>query len=435
MGLIIGGVVAVAVIGAGVYMFMGRGGTQPQPGGATGTGPVATSPSTTPGGGTSTPTTGPVVQPPPPVVQTGPSPDEKKATEMIQQAMKLAAKGDYDGGRKKLSEAENFVKSKNLGGTLPSTIQADRAQIDKVQSNKELAATLAKSNDLFDAANSAIAGGQWDRASQSLDQLQGLGEGAAHKDEIPNLRNQIDGGKKLDAQFAQAQSQANSTDEGTLISAKATLDAIAKAGGRHADQASTLSKQFGTKIEAMKAEKERAAVAAAAADRKAKVTQITGEVHQLESAHDFAAARAKLSELQSLGENTNALSSELESAEKSYVASQHTASCAVAGVTHQKYSAPVKPGQDMGQPFLDTDLKLSPGANCGLPAAQLTKGEWRLLVSIDTNGSVADATLLTGDPSVGAKIISQAKSSWHFDAPKANGQPVKTKVAVVVRVN
>ncbi len=437
MGIIIGGVVVVAVIGVGVYMFMGHGNNPPN--GGTGT-TTTTTTTTTPPGGETTPggktTATPV--PPQPVVQTGPSPDEKKATEMIQQAMKVTAKGDYDGGRKRLTDAENFVKSKNLGGNFITTIESDRAQIEKVQNNKELAASLQKSNDLFDTANAAISAGQWDRASQSLDQLQGLGEGAAHKDEIPNLRNQIEGGKKLDGQFAQAQSQANSNDEGSLFNAKTTMDAIANTNGRHSGEARTIAKQLETKINTLKAEALKAEAAARGKEKADKINSITSEIHQLESASDFAGARSKLSELQGLGENTSGLSAEIEKAEKTFAASQRSASCTVGQVARQKWSNPLKAGQEMGQSFLDANLELSAGTNCGLAAAALQaapKGEVKLLVNIDTDGKVVDGRVLIGDPSAGSSALAAAKRSWHFSAPKANGTPVKTSASVVVRFN
>ncbi len=431
MGMIIGGVAAVVVIGVGVYMFMGRGSNQPN---------TTTQPEnpavTQPAGGTSTTATNPVVQPPPPVIQTGPSPDEKKATEMIQQAMKVAAKGDYNGGRKKLTDAESFIKSKNLNASFLSTIQTDRTQIDNVEKNKDLAAILAKSNDLFDSANAAVASGQWDRASQALDQLQGLGEGAAHKDEVPSLRNQIEGGKKLDAQFAQAQSQANSNDEGALISAKATMDAIANANGRHSSEARNASRLLETKINNLKAEAQRAAVAQQAREKTEKIGQITGEIKRLEGANDYAGARAKLSDLQALGENTSSLGAEIDRAEKVHAASERGAVCQVVAKSREPWTNPVTAGQELNEVFLDNELKLTTGANCGLPGDVLQSGqkggEARLQVVVDTSGNVTDAQPVAGFPSPGAGAVAAAKGGWHFSAPTVKGKPVKTRVTVSI---
>ena len=430
MGMIIGGVVAAVVIGVGVYMFVG-GNKQP----ASTTEQPATTTTATQPTSSSPSTTTPAVQPPPPVVQTGPSPDEKKATEMIQLAMKTAAKGDYDGGRKKLNDAESFVKSKNLNSSFLGTIQTDRTQIDKVQSNKELAATLKQSNDLFDQASGGIAAGQWDAATKALDQLQGLGEGAAHKDEIPSLRSQIEGGKKLDAQFAQAQSQASSNDEGTLMSAKATMDAIANANGRHAAEARSASQKLEAKINTLKADAQKSEVARLAKEKADKVSELKGEINRLIGANDYAGARNKLGELQGLGENTGAISSEIESAEKRYQSSLHGAQCQVLQVSHEKWTNPFNAGTELNQAFLDADLQLNAGANCGFSTELLQsapKGEARLQVVVDTNGGVIDGQFMSGYANPGPSWLAAAKGGWHFSAPKVNGKPVKTRVTVAI---
>jgi len=161
-------------------------------------------------------------------------------------------------------------------------------------------------------------------------------------------------------------------------------------------------------------------------------------VHSLEGQHDFAGARSKLSELQSLGENTNSLSADIERSEKGFAASQRSASCAVGQVPRQKWSNPLKPGQEMGQSFLDANLELSAGTNCGLAADALQaapKGEVKLLVNIDADGKVDDGRVLIGDQSAGSSALAAAKRSWHFSAPKANGIPVKTSASVIVRFN
>ena len=432
MGMIIGGVVAAVVIGVGVYMFVG-GNKQPA---STSEQPATTTTASQPTS-SSPSTTTPAVQPPPPVVQTGPSPDEKKATEMIQLAMKTAAKGDYDGGRKKLNDAESFVKSKNLNSSFLGTIQTDRTQIDKVQSNKELAAALKQSNDLFDTANGAITAGQWDKASQALDQLQGLGEGAAHKDEIPNLRNQIEGGKKLDAQFAQAQSQANSNDEGTLISAKATMDAIANANGRHSAEARNAARTLETKINNLKAEAQRTAVAQQAKEKAEKVSELKGEINRLLGANDFAGAKSKVPELKGLGEETGPVLAEIENAEKRFQASQRSAECQVVLGAKEPWTGPAPAAGTMLNPaFLDAAPQFSHGANCGLPGDVLQAGqknsETRVEVQVDTNGSVTEGGAVAGFPSPPPGLISAAKSAWHFSPPTVKGRPIKTKIVVAV---
>jgi len=267
----------------------------------------------------------------------------------------------------------------------------------------------------------------------------GAGPGAAHKEEVPGLRSQIEAGRKLDAQFAQAQSQASSTDKNTLLNVKATFDAIAGAGGRHASEARTLATKVGKTItdmeNAARAEAEKAS--AAKADQQRKIENAITDIHKLEEAHNFSAARAKLSELQGLGENTSSLSAEIDQSEKAYAISQRGAICKVVAGAHEKWNGPLQAGMEYNAVFLDTELQLTAGANCGLPSDVLQSAqkssEARLQVMVDTEGNVTDGQPVAGFPSPGPSAIAAAKSGWHFSAPKISGKPVKTRVTVSIR--
>jgi hypothetical protein len=108
--------------------------------------------------------------------------------------------------------------------------------------------------------------------------------------------------------------------------------------------------------------------------------------------------------------------------------------CTVMQQTHKEYTSTFKDGQQMAQMFLDKDLELRAGANCGLPSEGLQRGEWRLMVGIDTAGNVTDSSLLMGDAGFGAKVAPLVKS-WHFTPPTLKGHPVQTRAAVILRVN
>jgi len=149
---------------------------------------------------------------------------------------------------------------------------------------------------------------------------------------------------------------------------------------------------------------------------------------------------AKLSELKNAAVDPSAVSTEsesIESGKESLAASGHTVTCAVVQVEHKKWTAAVQPGQDFGQVLLDDALKLNAGATCGLSVEEVRatpRGDVRLLVSMDTGGTITDGVLLTGDRAIGEKIVAAAKRSWRLDPPKVNGVPVKTKALAIVRI-
>ena len=433
MGLIIGGVVAVAVIGGAVFMFTGKksGTDTSTPAPVTGSSTSGSSGSTTPATSTAPVATTPANPPPP----SGPSPAVvKKFEAMLGEVNKDIATKKYADARKAADALGKYVSEQNLGPDFGNRVTPLSGKIDNAEknaANAQFQANAQTSNDLYGKASSAIDQGDYSNADQFIQKLDAVGEGNAHKDDVPVLRQKMQKFREDDQRFADAKSRSTSSDKGTLQGAKSALDAIANGGGRHAAEAASLSKTVAKNIE----EIDNKAVAAANADKAKKLADATAEVRRLENAHDFAGARGKLADVRSLGGDTSSLSSEIDAAEKSFTTSQRSATCSVAGVTHMKWTSPVKAGQEMGQPFLDSDMKLNAGANCGLSVAQLQRGEWRLSVSIDTSGAVTDVSVLTGDADGGAKITATAKSSWKFDPPKTNGQPVKTKVAVVVRAN
>ena len=440
MGMIIGGVAAVAVLGVAGYLIWGRGGGQPSGGTGTTTtnAPVTSGSSPTAGG----PAPG-AVTPPPVVVPTGPSPDEKKANDLIAQAMKLPAKSDFDGGRKKLAEAEKFVKDHNLSGDFLTRIKNDYTQIDTVEKDAEARNNLAKSNTLYDSVTAAIANGQYDQANQVLDQLKGLGKGAAHQEEIDGLRTQISNYQQQDKAFEQAKNLAQSNDLNSLKNAKSAYSQIAAGGGRHAKEAAALVDVVQRNIDKL-----------IAGEFKSKIEAAQSAVVQAINAKDKSGAQAKLNDLQNIGSDPNfpaSLRSELNgmiNGDTSKIAAitpapaptpQPTAptfvvTCTVMQQTHKPYTSPFKDGQQMAQMYLDKDLDLKAGPNCGLPSEGLQRGEWRLMVGIDTAGNVTDSSLLMGDAGFGAKVAPLVKS-WHFAPPTLNGHPVQTRAAVILRVN
>ena len=437
MGMIIGGVVAVAVIGAGVYMFMGKNSSTPSetPPGATASAPNPT------GGVSSTPTAAPVA--PAPVAPSGPSAqDVKKFGTMVDEVKKDAKLKKYDDALKLAAKVKTFAQDQKLGpeyvsraDKLPDEIETAR----KNEANAAFQANAKQSEDLYAKASREVEAADYAAAEQDVQSLNNVGDGNAHKEDVPILTAKIKQYRDEDQRFNAAKGQAQSSDKATLANAKGALDSLAAGGGRHAADARTLSAQLTGKIKSLEEAEAKAVEANAAAAKKAQIDKLTADVRSLEGQHDFAGARSKLSELQNLDANTGrSLSAEIEKAEKSFAASQRSAICTVGQMARMKYTSTFKAGQEMGQAFLDSNLELSAGANCGLSSDALqaaSKGELRLLVNIDTDGKVVDGRVLTGDAGAGASVLTAAKRSWHFNAPKVNGTPVKTSASVAVRIN
>ena len=443
MGMIIGGVVAVVVLAVGGYfVFGGKKGPD-----TSGSGPNPTTTATpTTGGPTTGGGTGTVTPPPPPVVTGPPAAVVKQFESLMAEANKALTNQKYDDARKAADKAKTFASQNNLpveftrrSDALPDKI----ATAEKNAANKAFQANLKDSNDTFTKIKSEISNGDFGAAESDIQKLDSIGEGNAHKDDVAGLRADVDAGKKLDTAFAQAQSMAQSNDVNTLRNAKQTLSQIASGGGRHAKEAAGLVENVQKSIDRV-----------ITGEFKSKLESAQSAVTQAISAKDKSGAQAKLNELQGIGSDPNFPSS-LRGELNSMISGDNTkiagivttpavttpstpsfvVSCSVMQQTHKEYTSAFKAGQQMAQMFLDKDLELKGGQNCGFPGEGLQKGEWRLLIGVDTSGNVTDSSLLMGDAGFGAKIASVAKANWHFTPPTLKNQPVQTKVAVIVRVN
>ena len=393
------------------------------------------------GGGNGVPTAAAAAAPPVPVVPAGPPPAiVKQFDAMLAEANKAIANKKYDNARTVAASLKSFVSQNKLGSeyaqrsdALPENI----ATAEKNAANAAFQTNLKLSNALYAKIVPEIEQGNYGPAEQDIRALDAIGEGSAHKDDVAVLRSRIQQYEAEDQQFSAVQGQVNSGDKGTLMNSKAVLDAIANSGGRHADQARALVPQVAAKITAIELREKADLATAAAADRKAKITLATAEVRRLETAHDYAGARTKLSELQRLGENTSGLSAEIDGAEREYAASQRSGTCAVLRVERKKWTNPLVAGAEISQVFLDDELELTAGANCGLPAdvlqAAQPNSEARLLVNIDANGKVTDGRFLAGFANPGFGAIAAAINGWHFNPPKVNRKAVRTIAVVDIR--
>jgi len=436
MGMIIGGAVAVVVLGVGGYLFFGRGSSTPQP---TPSGNTEPTPAAQPVEGAKKP------EPPPPVVPVGPPAAVVKQFEALMgEANKAIGAQKYDDARKVAEKVKTFVGQNNLTGeyakrsdALPEKI----ATAEKNSANKAFQDNLKASNELYPKITGEIEKSDYSGAESDIVKLDAIGEGNGHKDDITALKATIQQYKADDQQISDAKGQLGSSDLDALNRAKGQMLQVAQRGHRAGD-AQNLAKQLQTRIDGVTEEIRKKGVETAKKERDARIDAIKSDVRQriAPPAHDFDGARGRLPDLQKEGDNAlvSTLTDEINKAEKTYLSSQRTAICTVGQLPRQKWSNPVKAGQDMGQSFLDANLELSAGTNCGLSASALQaapKGELKLLINIDPDGKAVDGRVLSGDAGAGAAVIAAAKTSWHFSPPKANGTPVKTSASVSVRFN
>jgi serine/threonine protein kinase len=426
MGMIIGGAVAALVIGIGAYMFL-----KPSAKGPDTTGTTTTTPTPTP------PQPEPRKEPSGPV---GPSPQVVKQFETsLGDANKLISNKKYDDARKAAAKLKNFVGEQGLPNEYEQRVAKLSQNIDQAEKNSANAAfqaNLKLSNDLYGTASAAIEQGNYSAARQAIDKLDNVGEGNAHKDDVPNLNAKVKAYEAEDGKFAQAKTQAQSNDKGTLQNAKPALDSVANGGGRHAAEARQLSEKVGRQITQL---------------NEGQVAGIKGAINSLVAGHDYDGARSKARELQALGQDPSSVLAGIESAERAYKASttavvtppppaQRTAKCSVPSFTREKYSGmPFGLNANMAQKYLDADPTFDAGDNCGLPSSLLqgmSKGsEADLLVEVDQTGAVTGGRVLTDTSGGGANVLAAAKSAWHFKPPTVGGKAVKTSFKVVARFN
>ncbi|HUJ41528.1 MAG TPA: AAA-like domain-containing protein [Candidatus Acidoferrales bacterium] len=381
------------------------------------------------------------VAPPIPVVPAGPpAAIVKQFDEMLAEANKAIANKKYDNARKVAADLKGFVGQNKLGEeyTQRSDALPDKiAMAEKNAANAAFQANLKQSNAIYAKIVPEIEKGDYGTAEQDIQALAAIGEGSAHKEDVEVLRDRIQQYQAEDQRFSAAQAQLSSGDKATVTNSRAVLDAMARGGGRHAEQARALLPQAEARLAAIEVKEKTDLANAAAADRRAKVAQATAEVRRMATAHDFTGARAKLSELQRLGENTSGLSAEIEGAEKEYAASLRGSTCAVMRVKREKWTNPLVAGAEISQVFLDDELELRAEANCGMPADVLQAAqpgsEARLAVQIDANGKVTDGRFLEGFANPGFGAIAAAMKGWHFNPPKVNRKPVKTIAVVDIR--
>jgi len=114
--------------------------------------------------------------------------------------------------------------------------------------------------------------------------------------------------------------------------------------------------------------------------------------------------------------------------------------CIVAPVAHQTWNGPVNADQIVDPQYLDGELELLTGPNCGLEAGEVgtaALGKLGVIVEIDPAGAVTEARLFGGggDKPTGEMFVEAAKRGWRFAPPTARGRAVRTRAVVDIQVS
>jgi serine/threonine protein kinase len=424
VGLALGGVVIAAVIGFGIYKVMSKPPT-PDSGTSGGTG----------GSGT-------VIAEPPPPIGTGgdtigtplpiaPSPIDE-ARKHIAAAQKMAGKGDFNGALGELGKAKVIVSDNHLTGELPKRISDSEKKYNEAMNNKSLADLLARESVLWEDAKSNMDRNQFDAAEVALKQIANLGEGGVHKAEAQTELNRIPVYRQEESQFpaAQAQAQKALTDRSSRSSAVQALNQVATLHGRRETQARQLLDHL----------------AAAQARETQEIASLKSGISSDISAKNFDAAKQKAGELERRGEDVSNVRAQISQAENAsrqpaketpVQVAARSATCKVNQVARAKYDRPVQAGSPVGQKFLDKEMEIPGGQNCGLPPDALASlpvdTALALNVDIDEHGNVIGGKSYSADARTVQTIMQYAKG-WKFAPPTVNGTAVKTTVSITVTV-
>ncbi len=433
MGMTLGGLALAAVLGFGIYKFMGSGNATPPVSNDTATSSASNN-AVNPNPAESKPPTeaNPVtsVNPPP----SGPSPSDE-AKKYILSAKKMLGKGSPDGATSELDKAAKLVADNNLGGNFSNQISAMRKSITDVKANAALAKLLRQESDLWDNAEKALAANQFDQATAAYNQILGLGEGGVHKTDAQTELNRISTYKQEESFFPQAQAAAQK--RGSIADVDAAvqkLNEVANLHGRREQAARQLLGELApVRAQLQSAADAATAAAAASAAAKAKLDSLMNDERNLLNFHKWDQAEQKLTEITAAGGDVTSLRAEIS---KGRAAEQVTATCTVGQKAHQSYDRPLSAGSDVGQAFLDAPLALNAGTNCGLALSVLQtlpkNGQVMILVNIDSTGAVLGGQALSGETGPAQAVLQAAKQSWKFNPPKVNNTPVKTSAAVTV---
>jgi hypothetical protein len=438
MGMILGGVAALAVVGVIAFILLkpkpadntSPGGTNPPVADNSGGNPPAGGP----GGGGTAPPLNPAPGPAP-AVDSWTTAEGKKTRTFITDSRKLAAKGDFAAASKKLDEAERLGGA----GAIAEAIRTERATITKMST-----ASAAEREAMNKAGDqlSQIATLMQTRSEDSLNRALGMANtgvsAGVRADEFRKAKTDIEA--SLNSLHAENERKPIFDDAQRALRSENYSQARLKARefqGKGGDGALLASIQ--TAEQSKKSQLDGLFDRYKSANDQNRLGDLIGEYKKLDyeggpfasDARDMASNRipAEISRIRTPAKTEVAVSKQPVQP----AAVSCTASFKRFSTDQQVYKGPMpSAGRLMAESFIDGGMVL---AASPVPPDVLKQGcgkSVRLRLDVDENGAVTGGTVQTGDAALGAQLVTAAKSEWKFNAPKISNIPVKTNTVYVV---
>ena len=372
---------------------------------------------------------------------------ERQQRALMDQAQKLVGQGKFSDA---LKQADGAIA---LNGPLTTDARSLRAEIVKAQSNKAAQASLEKEGRLWTAAMAAYRGDRLDAAERDFRQVAGIA-GGSHQAEAQNYVNTvIPQARKSDALFRQAETLSRQRNNpGSLQQANQDLQQVIASGGPRARDAARLESSLASDLGASDQLKALVAQYNAGTDHMSDLEKLQAQFRSLEryggtvghSAYLYAERRIpqEMKELQST-EATSA-SAAAPSTPAAGAAPQQSAAPtqrllwavevdANAAPTHWQGS--LTPGQMVGEQYVDGGMRIvsHPLPVAVVAAAAAKNSQFELEFTVNGQGRITGGRVLSGTPSLGQTVVSEAEKGWRFNAPTVNGKAVETQVRVSVQ--
>jgi predicted Ser/Thr protein kinase len=381
-----------------------------------------------------------------------PNPLEAAQRQLIEQAKQLAARQDYP---QALEKAQEALK---VNGPLQPEAQSLRDQIVKSASDEAAQAALqAKDAQLWKQAVDAYQQGKLDQATTGFQQLAGLG-GAPHQADAQDyLKHRIPQARRADLLFHRGQVLARQTDnERSLLQADRDLREVTQAGGAHAAEAAHLLAGVRARLAVLRHQRQFHALVSRfespASQNPETLRRLQAQFRRLESVDGPIADQAREYAETRIPEEMNALRKQATPPAPSQVAARTptppvTAPASAAPTRrylwvvsldsippHAAWNGSLTAGQKVSQAYVEGGVKLKshPLPLDFVREATEKNGQFRMLLSIDTEGHVSAAQLISGDASLGQALLQAVERDWQFAPPRVNNTPVSTSAQVGV---
>jgi hypothetical protein len=441
MGLIIGGVAAVAVIGAVLYFTVLK---KPDAGTQTGGGTSIEGPSTaggagagtTPGSGGTPPTTTtppPIVAPP---VDPWKTPDGQKVQRLLDEARRLSTRRDFATAKRKIQEAQKLAPD----GVMAAAIQKELSLITQAEAEgAAFQAKMDKDNELWSQIVSL-------RQNETEENLQraltlansGIAANGPRVEDFTRAKPEIEaritfvrGEGTRRAMLSEGQQLLRQERFGE---ARAKARELAGAGG----DASGLSNSIQTAEQNKKNQLDAMFDRLKSQNNDRALEQLVAEYRKMiydggplaGDAREMAENRipAEISRIRT--------PAKVEPPTKTTTPAPVTCAASFRSFAPppEKYTGPLGAGRLISDSYVDGGVKLTSNPvpteilqqNCGKSV--------RIRFDVNEAGKVTAGTVITGDVALGKLLIDVAQKSWQFNPPKVSNTPVKTNTTFQITI-